>query len=69
MTPSLLHGLGSVLVPVLVLAAAVTVWGLLMVRRQKDKAELGITDGDGCQSCKAKSCASREPDPKTDPED
>lgn len=64
MTLSLLDGL----LPVLVLAVAVTVWGLLMVRRQKDKAELGMTEGEGCQSCKSANCASRVPDPKTGPE-
>ncbi|RME27305.1 MAG: hypothetical protein D6798_04845 [Deltaproteobacteria bacterium] len=35
-------------------AVGVAIWGMLMVRRARDKAELGMSEG--CEGCSAASC-------------
>ncbi|MCK6501785.1 hypothetical protein L6R53_00015 [Myxococcota bacterium] len=47
------------LLAILGLALGVAAWGLLMVRRQKDKAEIGVTELDGCHSCSSTTCEKR----------
>ena len=42
------------------LVVGVVIWGLLMVRRLQDKAEIGVTEIDGCHSCASDTCGSRK---------
>lgn len=47
------------LLAILGLGLGVAVWGLLMMRRERDKAEIGVTDIDGCHSCSSTTCDKR----------